>query len=148
MNLINHTDFVAAYSLSTDKTGREHVVVVAKGTYAFPQGSSDEPELLDEQAPLVTCDSFTGEPGFSAPLYEIDFALRKPRCDVLLNGSAYEPHGRAAAQVTVALRLGSVSKSFAVVGNRVWKASKLYQGASAPEPFVRLPISYDVAFGG
>jgi len=25
---------------------------------------------------------FWGEPGFSSPRHEVDFALRKPRCDV------------------------------------------------------------------
>ena len=44
-------------------------------------------------------DTFTGEPGFSAPVYEVDFAPRKPRCDVLLVGSAYAPEGRPATRV-------------------------------------------------
>ncbi|MCK7582586.1 MAG: DUF2169 domain-containing protein [Chromatiales bacterium] len=53
-------------------------------------------ELHDEQLPLVMADTFTGEPGLSAPVYEVDFAPRKHRCDVLLVGSAHAPGGRPA----------------------------------------------------
>jgi hypothetical protein len=67
---------------------------------------------------------------------------------VVLNGSAYDPRGIAAKGVEVGLRVGSMSKSFAVVGNRVWEAGWLGICASRPQPFVKLPISYDVAFGG
>ena len=91
---------------------------------------------------------FTGEPGFSAPLYETDYAPRKPRCDVLLNGSAYAPGGRPAERVTVSLRVGPMRKSFDVVGNRLWQAGHVVTGASQPEPFTVMPISYDNAFGG
>ena len=74
MNLVNATKLVAGYTMATDKTGREWLVVVAKGTYGIPARPDEEPRLLDEQVPLVMTDEFTGEPGFSAPLYEIDFA--------------------------------------------------------------------------
>ena len=80
--------------MAIDKTGRERLVAVAKGTYGIPSHPDREPTLLEEQVPLVLTDVFTGEPGFSAPLHEIDFAPRKPRCDVLLNGSAYAAGGR------------------------------------------------------
>jgi hypothetical protein len=148
MNLINSTRMQAGYTMFTDKSGRDHLVVVAKGTYGIPTRPDEEPELVEAQVPLVMCDEFTGEPGFSAPLYEIDFAPRKPRCDVLLNGSAFAPGGKPAERVIVGLQIGSLRKSFDVVGKRTWKAGKLSLGTSAIEPFVKQAISYDVAFGG
>jgi hypothetical protein len=148
MNLVNTTKLVAGYTAALDKTGREWLVVAAKGTYGIPARPDEEPRLLDEQVPLVMTDVFTGEPGFSAPLYENDFPPRKPRCDVLLNGSAYAPGGKPTERVTVSLRVGSLTKSFDVVGNRVWKAAALYMAASSPEPFTVMPISYNNAFGG
>ena len=93
-------------------------------------------------------DVFTGEPGFSAPLYESDFAPHKPKCDVLLNGSAYAPEGRPAERVTGSLRVGSLRKSFDVVGKRAWKHGLLGASATLPEPFIVMPISYNNAFGG
>jgi hypothetical protein len=148
MNLINATKMQAGYTMGIQPDGRELLVVVVKGTFAFPQDEKLEPKLADEQAPLVMTDVFTGEPGFSAPLYENDFAPRKPKCDVLLNGSAYAPGGKPSERVPVSLRVGSWSKSFDVVGNRVWQAGALYIAVSKPEPFTVMPISYNNAWGG
>ncbi len=147
MELVNATKMQAGYTIAVQSDGRELLLVVIKGTFTIPP-AGEEPQLAEEQVPLVETDVFTGEPGFSAPLYEIDFAPRKPRCDVLLNGSAYAPRGKPTDRVTVSLRVGSMTKSFDVVGNRVWKAGVLYMTASSPEPFTVLPISYNNAFGG
>ena len=134
--------------MATDKDGREWLVAVAKGTYSMPDGAEREPILLDEQAPLVMTDVFTGMPGLSATLYEIDFALRKMYCDVVLNGSCYAPRGRPATKVQVGLRVGRLTKSFNVVGNRVWRSNSVLSRASSPEPFTVQPISYGNAYGG
>lgn len=148
MNLINATGMAAGYTLGLDKDGRESLVVVVKGTFLIPTNPTAEPVLAPAQVPLVMADEFSGEPGESAPTAEADYAPRKPKCDVLLNGSAYAPGGRPVDRVTVSLRVGSVRKSFDVVGNRVWQAGTFSLGASKPEPFVKMPISYDRAFGG
>jgi hypothetical protein len=137
----------AGYTMGLEPDGRELLVVCVKGTFTIPK-NGEEPRLAEEQVPLVEADVFTGEPGLSSPVYESDYAPRKPKCDVLLNGSAYAPGGRPAASVNVSLRVGTISKSFAVVGGRIWKKGFLSFKASPPEPFVVMPISYDMAFGG
>lgn len=150
MELINATRMIAGYTMGLEPSGRELLVVVIKGTFRFPR--SGEPPghvaLHDEQVPLVLADTFTGEPGLSAPVYEVDFAPKKPRCDVLLLGSAYAPSGRPVTRVEVEMRLGSWSKRFAVVGSRHWECRALNVTASPPGLFVKQPLSYDVAFGG
>jgi hypothetical protein len=147
MKLLNATKMQAGYTMGLQPDGRELLVVVVKGTFTIP-APGKEPKLANEQAPLITADVFTGEPGLSAPLYESDYPPRKPRCDVMLNGSAYAPGGKPTDRVTVSLRVGSLTKSFDVVGNRVWKAGALYMTSTAPEPFTVMPISYNNAFGG
>jgi len=147
MELINSTRLVAGFTMGLEPSGRELLVVVVKGTFQIP--TNGEPvRLADEQVPLVMADTFTGEPGLSAPAYEVDFAPRKHHCDVLLNGSACAPGGRPAARVEVGVRVNGMSKSFAVVGDRVWRAGASGIGASTPLPFTAMPISYDRAFGG
>lgn len=147
MELLNATKMKAAYTMGLRPDGREWLVVVVKGTFAFP-ASGQMPELAGQQADLVMADEFTGEPAYSAVRYESDFAPIKPRCDVLLNGSAHAPGGEPAKQVRVGLKVGSMMKSFDVVGNRVWKKLLCFVYRSSPEPFVKMPISYDNAFGG
>jgi hypothetical protein len=148
MKLLNATKMAAGYTLGLDKGGRESIVVAVKGTFLIPSSPLSEPKLAAEQAPLVMADVYTGEPGFSAPLYESDYAPRKPRCDVLLNGSAYAPGGRAVERVTVTLRVGGLTKAFDVVGKRTWGGSLVGWKASPIQPFMVQPISYNVAFGG
>ena len=148
MELLNATKMKAAYTMGMKPDGRELLVVVVKGTFKIPNDPNQKPELADEQADLVMADEFTGEPGFSAPIYESDFAPMKPRCDVILNGTAYAPQGKLMAHVPVALRVGSMRKAFNVVGNRVWRLGLFGVVATIPEPFLTMPISYDNAFGG
>jgi hypothetical protein len=146
MKLLNATTMPAAYTMGMEPDGRELLVVVAKGTFGLPF-NGETPQLLAEQIPLFDADVFTGEPGFSAPLYETDYAPKKPRCDIFLNGSAYVPDGRPAKRVTVSLQVGAISKTFDVVGNRYW-TNILGTAVTPAEPFIKMPVSYNNAFGG
>jgi len=147
MHLLNATRMQAGYTLGMEPSGRESLVVVVKGTFRLPL-DGEAPQFAAEQAPLIDADTFSGEPGFSAPVYECDYAPFKPRCDVILNGSAYAPRGRLTRRVTVSLRAGTIAKSFDVVGNRNWVGALLGVVAGPPEPFASMPVSYDRAFGG
>lgn len=148
MELINSTRMLAGYTMGMEPSGRELLVVVIKGTFKIPTEPGAPLRLQEEQVPLVMSDVFYGEPGLSAPKYEVDFAPRKQRCDIILNASAYAPGGRPAPRVEVAARIGNWSKSFAVVGDRLWEAAGPGIGMSSPMPFTTMPISYDRAFGG
>ncbi|MEH6825701.1 MAG: DUF2169 domain-containing protein, partial [Motiliproteus sp.] len=144
MELLNTTGMQAGYTMGIQPDGRELLVVAVKGTFSIPE-RGEKAALVEKQLPLVEADTFTGEPGHSAPLYEVDYAPRKPRCDILLNGSAYAPGGKATSRVTVGLQVGQFQKSFNVVGDRVWERGN---SPGAPQPFITLPITYDRAFGG
>lgn len=147
MELINDTRLLAGYSMGLEPSGRELLVIVIKGTFVLPQ-SGAEPRLLEEQLPLVMAETFSGEPGFSAPVYETDFAPRKLYCDVLVLGSAHAPGGRPVTRMQVGIRVGSRTKVCDVVGDRVWQAGPGGIGPSPPRAFTNMPISYDLAFGG
>lgn len=150
MELINATRMLAGYTMGLELSGRELLVVVIKGTFRIPQAGEpiDRIVLADDQLPLVMADTFTGEPGFSSPVYEADFAPRKPQCDVLLHGSAYAPGGRPTTRLEAGIQIGPWSKHVAVVGPRHWECSAATLRASPVQPFVQQAISYDVAFGG
>lgn len=148
MELINSTRMVAGYTMGMEPSGRELLVVVIKGTFRIPDEQGAPLRLHEEQLPLVMSDVFFGEPGLSAPKYEVDFAPRKQRCDVLLNASAYAPGGRPTRRVEVGVQIGQWSKAFAVVGDRAWEAGASGIGTSPMQPFTVMPITYDRAFGG
>ncbi len=147
MELINTTRMAAGYNMGLEPSGRELLVVVIKGTFVLPK-SGEQVRLADEQLPLIMSDTFTGEPGFSAPVYEVDFAPRKRSCDVLLVGHARARHGRQVTRLRAGLRVGPMEKVFNVVGDRVWQAGLSGITASAPLPFTAKLVSYDTAFGG
>ena len=148
MELINATRMVAGYNMGLEPSGRELLVVVIKGTFVLPPNPGEPVRLADEQLPLIMADTFSGEPGFSAPRSEIDFAPRKRACDVLLVGSAHAPQGQQVQRMRAGLRVGAMQKVFEVVGDRVWQAGLAGITASAPLPFTQMPVSYDRAFGG
>jgi hypothetical protein len=147
VRLDNATDFTAGYTQGMRPDGRELLVVVAKGTFTLPK-SGGTPQWAEEQVPLVYADTFTGEPGHSAPVHESDFAPFKPRCDVILNGSAYAPGRKVTEKVPVTLQFGGMTKSFLVRGDRVWQNGLLSYKPGPERPFAVKPISYDNAFGG
>jgi len=147
MELINATPMLAGYTMGIEPSGRELLVVVAKGTFHLP-ALGEMPRLLDSQVPLIMADTFTGEPGFSAPIYEVDFAPKKKNCDVLFVGSAYAPDGRPTQRVGIGIKVGAMQKSFAVTGPRVWHSTMMSLRAGDPDSFLVQPVSYDYAFGG
>lgn len=148
MQIYNQTRFRHQFTMGMDTAGREYLSLVVKGSFAFPGAPDAAPKPAEPQRPLVMADEFTGEPGFSATLWETDFAFRKTRCDLVLQGAAYAPNGRPAERVRVGLLVGQWSKQFDVVGQREWRAAGPSVVATRPYPFTRQPFSYDTAFGG
>jgi len=146
MTLHNATKFKAGYTVGLEKSGRHCLVVVAKASFNLPTESSKPPTLREEdkQIEIYLTDSFTGEAGYSAPIYENDYAPIKPKCDVILNGSAYSYPEKETTQTVVRLRISSLDKSFRVKGVSFWKNGK----AEKPKPFTKQPFSYDTAYGG
>jgi hypothetical protein len=147
MELINATRMTAGYNMGLEPSGRELLVVVIKGTFVIPK-PGEQVRLADEQSPLIMADTFTGEPGFSAPVKEIDFAPRKHACDILLTGHARAPGAKPVTRMRAGIRVGPMEKVFDVVGDRVWQAGLTTITASSPQPFIEMPVSYDCAFGG
>ena len=148
MEIYNQTRTVCEFTMGMDKAGREYLSLVVKGTYDFPGDERGELRPSPTQRPLVMADEFTGEPGYSATLWESDFAFRKPVCDVVLQGCAHAPNRRPAERVRVGIRVGGWSKVFDVVGHRTWQVVGPTIVPTRPRPFVHLPFGYDMAFGG
>jgi len=141
------TRYPSQFTMGMDVAGREYLSLVVKGTFDFPEPGGVA-KRAKAQRPLVFADEYTGAPGFSAPLWETDFAFRKGACDVVAQGAAYAPNGQPAERVRVGLRVGDWVKQFDVVGPRQWRTLGPKVTATRPYPFTRLAFGYDTAFGG
>jgi hypothetical protein len=145
LRVVNRTPYRTQLFGALDVERRDVAVVVIKGTFTIDRGGATR--VADEQAGIVAADEFHGEPTSSSVRYESDLAPEKRATDVVLNGTAYCP--RRAAEVQVALQVGPLAKTLRVCGERRWVRDALHRlRPSAPQPFERLPLVYECAFGG
>lgn len=146
--LNNTTPFAAERTWVRDARGVEIWLVVVKGTFRIESDGTQT--LEDEQEEVARVPLFSGEPGLSSLLCESDFVHTKARTDVLLRGHAHSPGGVPADHVDVRLKVADIDKRLHVVGDRQIRAGVLGMGVdlSDPEPFQKMPITYERAFGG
>ncbi|AGC44064.1 hypothetical protein MYSTI_02748 [Myxococcus stipitatus DSM 14675] len=142
----NTTGLQAGLSVATDKGARDHCVVALKGT--FQTNTRGEMTLATEQRPLVTADEHYGNPGSSSVRYECDFVLEKPLTDVIVVGSAVAPGSQRVTVLPVRLEVQGRTKDLMVYGERRWERSLRGVVASKPLPFIKMPLTFELAFGG
>ncbi|WP_338848518.1 DUF2169 domain-containing protein [Massilia sp. W12] len=140
----------AAITAGQDKTGQEYLLIVVKGCWSIvPDGAAGQ--AIARLAPAdkpAQADTFAGAPGLSAPIYESDFALFKPRCDVLFHAQAYAPNGQPATEIGAGFRLDALEKLIHVTGPSRWYWQDGAWQHTLPQAFQSLPLRYDYAFGG
>ena len=142
----NTTGMEAGLTVATDTKGRDHCVVVVKGTFTVCRDGGTA--LAEDQQPLTFADEHHGDPATTSIRYECDFALFKPRADILVNGKAVSPNGQPVTEMTVGLKAGTVRKVVRVRGDRRWGKALSGQSASDPKPFLEMPLVWERAFGG
>lgn len=146
LEIENRTPFEVAVAPSQNKEGRDYAVVVVKGTFEIKKNAKSLP-VAETQAPIAWGDEYYGEPGLSSVKYESDVFPSKKGTDVVLLGHAYAAKG-GDKSVDVGLQAGTLGKSVRVFGHRFWRKSVGSWKWSEPEPFDRMPLTYERAFGG
>ena len=146
MELVNQSGLPLELTTAFDVSGREHLLIVAKATYHFD--TEGGVAAAEQHVEVAFGDVFVGEPGSSAPRYEADTALRKARCDVIVDATARAPGQQPVTELEVGLQVGPMNKQLLAVGNRVWQKGALRVSASAPTKFTEMPLDYGRAFGG
>jgi len=123
------------------------LTLIVKATFELKPGAKVTPV---EEQPFPTGDGFypDDEEKVGGPRYESDFALFKPRTDLLLVGDCWAPGGKAVPQCAVTFAVGNNSRTLAVLGTRHWLKNLLRWQISPPEPFTRMPLRYENSFGG
>ena len=141
----NRSAFRCKLGVFPDEDGVESAYGVIKATFAIDPAAGVR--LADEQDEIALVDEPWGDPLASSIRVASEMTLVKPATDVLLRGHAYAPGGEA-KQVDVTLRVGPIEKTVRVFGDRAWSRGLFRAKASEPEPFARMPLLYERAFGG
>ncbi|MDC9607332.1 DUF2169 family type VI secretion system accessory protein [Xenorhabdus griffiniae] len=156
MEFRNLTPFAVMNYQMLDIEDTEHYVAVMKiGYQLIPTGQGEYHAELLPAPPLCLQDEYRGTMNTSQVLQESDLAPFKPRCDVIVNGTAYAPQGRPCPEFPVRLLVQSsqgqtlLDKTLTISGERecIRDDSGHWQ-LSEPKPLTSLPLDYRYAFGG
>jgi hypothetical protein len=123
--------------------------VLAKRTYQIHPGRAAQRK--PNATPLARTDVYydQGDPESSTVKFENDLAPYKLKTDVVLIGHAHAPGGTPTTQTAVGLAVGDHRKVIRVIGDRrcVYRTDRP-PTFTDPEPFTRMPIRYERAYGG
>jgi hypothetical protein len=147
----NVTPFGARLMPSADRDGRDLLLMVAAAHFALPQPGerNGRLRLLEKQEVPPLMDEYVGEPGLSSIRREGQLAYTRPATDVYLLGHACAPNGRPVTEMVVNIHVGPCRLDLRVFGDRVWQpAMTIGVVPSAPQPFLRMPLVWERAFGG
>lgn len=144
LQVANDTPFTASLSVFPDPAGVETAYMIVKASFRI---GANGLELLKPQVPLLATDVFWGDPVATSLRAVGEFGLLKPATDVLLVGRAIAPE--AGTRVSdVGIRVGPVSRVVRVFGDRHWKKSAGSWRPSDPQPWERMPLRWELAYGG
>ncbi len=140
----NHTPFAVDMIFPVDEEGRPLVVPIVKAT--FDVDSRGGLTVAQEQVPVDFQGENYGEPGVSSMRLEPDNAFIKPSTDVVLLGHAHAPRSHT-SMVDVTFQAGKLGKTVRVWGDR-WVAGSVMPDISPAQPFEKMPLTWERAFGG
>jgi hypothetical protein len=144
LQLRNKTPLSGAIFLLPDQQGIDSLFTVMKGTF----GLDGKLRPAEEQVPVALEERYYEEPGSSSIRVPSDVALTKVGTDVLLVGHAYATGDRQTTEMDVSVAIGPLRKTVRVIGDRIWRGSAMRDEMTHPEPFDRLPLVWERAYGG
>jgi hypothetical protein len=147
MKIVNETPFMVEALPFYGPEGKAVLTIIVKGTFEI---RPNEPaSVADEQIPIAFGDELYDEKNGGSVKFEADVAPFKPRADIVVVGHAYAPGGNPVQASGVALKVGQIQKILRITGDRYWKLTGLKSvRMTRPQPFTKMPIVYERAFGG
>ena len=140
--LDNRTPLAAERGWVRDRDGSEVWLVAVKATFDILEDGSTA--VAKEQPPVLRLSEHHGEPFKSSIRYEADLVLTKRSTDIIVVGHAHAPPGTAVTHIDCGFKVGPLQKMLRVYGDRIWGLL----GPSAPQPFQKMPLVYERAYGG
>ena len=140
----NTTPFVVEPFFSADEDFRQVVAPIVRATFSIEK--SGQLSLGEEQIALLLGGEPQGNPENPSYKFEPESTFFKSATDVALIG-----HAQTQAQVQsidVGLKVGQLHRVVRVFGDRYWIKQNGRIFGSKPQPFTRMPLIYERAFGG
>lgn len=147
MDTVNTTPFPFATVVGRMFYPGHSMTLAVKGAFDLSPGGV---AALAEEQKSPTGDEFdpNDEEMKGSLRYASDFACFKPKADLLLLGKCHVAGGQPQPICRVTFRVGSVTRSLGVVGDRHWKSGLLRTSMSEPVPFSEMDLRYERSFGG
>jgi len=145
-SLDNQTPFATERCWVRDKDGAEVWLIAVRGTFDIKADGTLE--IAKEQEEVVMAPKFSGEPLCSSLINDTDLPHKKLTTDILLSGCAYAPKGQIIETLQVGIKVSNIQKILQVTGDRLWLDSSSGISLSQIEPFEKMPITYERAYGG
>lgn len=142
--LVNETPFAAQESWTRDERGHEVWLIAIKASFEIDRDGRQR--ALEKQAPVNLAPVFAGDP--NELLDETDLNLEKKHTDVLIAGHAYTAKGRPDTETVTRVKVADIDKTVNVIGDRVFIPGAVSVRMSAPEPFLKMPITWRRTYGG
>ena len=147
LEIKNHTALTAELVPGLDKDGFDYAALIIKGRFNI-NTLNNSLTLSDQPAELVKADAFYDEPDNSSVQYESDLTILKRSTDVVVNGHAYAPGGRAVSQFDAGIQINDMSVSCRVSGDRYWGKAGLTWESTSAKRIERMALLYENAYGG
>jgi len=128
----------------TPLTQRDGIDVVAVYLAASFQSLNSQWLVCDKQTPAPLADEYWDDEKPSSVKYPGQLSFDKPLTDLIINGTAISPNQVPTPAIAVAAQIGDRNISMHVYGERVWNHGQV----TRPEPFMRLPLTWENAYGG
>lgn len=162
MDLFNQLPFPAIAFRQFDVKGDLDCIVSVRGTFLHVQDG--RLDIAPKQEAFQWEDAYEGDPHASMLLRQSDLTPDKPGTDITFLGNACAPDGKPATSWRPRLRVGTVSKTVEVHGERQWQPQirEKWGGFSSKEPkraikdwqltdaqpAERVSLGWSKAFGG
>jgi hypothetical protein len=126
--------------------GQYVLSVLVKRTYEIVPGKTCPRAETD--AKIISGDRFWDDPMNSSVKLESDFVPWKVATDVVLNGRAYAPKGKATSAFLAGLEVGAVRKQVSIIGDRIARYTGGVPAFTDPQPIATVDLRYENAYGG
>ena len=139
---------LAAWTLPWKQHKRDTLTVIVKATCDLVDGG---PAVLRADPTIPSGDVHVGDDVAASLRYPSDFAVFKPKSDVVFNGVAHAPSpGTRATEINFSFggRSNRFSRKLAVFGDRSWSRQLVGAAPSDPKRFERVELTWENAYGG